>query len=274
MTPSKPHRTNSIGIFDSGIGGLTVAAEIMKQLPHENVVYFGDTGRYPYGPRSRNIIKRFSRQNINFLLGKGVKFIVIACNTASAFALEYVKRIYSIPMIGVVKPGSVAAARLTESGRIGIIGTEGTIASSSYQRELRKLNGSFKIFARPCPLFVSLAEEGYIDKPAARLIARDYLSEIKTRKIDTLVLGCTHYPLLKKVIGSVMGGKVTLVDSAEQTAAAVKDTLIRLKLDNPSNKIGKKRFYVSDSPEKFKKLGERFLGKRIGKVNLIDINSY
>jgi glutamate racemase len=274
MTSSKPHRTNSIGIFDSGIGGLTVAAEIMKQLPHENMVYFGDTGRYPYGPRSRNIIKRFSRQNINFLLEKGVKFVVVACNTASAFALEYVKRIYSIPMIGVVKPGSEAAARLSGNRRIGIIGTEGTIASSSYQRELKKLNGSLRIFAKPCPLFVSLVEEGYIDKPAARLISKDYLSELKSRKIDTLVLGCTHYPLLKKVIGSVMGSKVTLVDSAEQTAAAVKEALERLNLDNPSKKIGKRRFYVSDSPEKFKKLGERFLGKRIGKVNLIDINAY
>jgi glutamate racemase len=274
MTPSKPHRTNSIGIFDSGIGGLTVVAEIIKQLPHENVVYFGDTGRYPYGPRSRNIIKRFSRQNINFLLEKGVKFIVVACNTASAYALEYVKRIYSIPMIGVVKPGSEAAARLSGNKRIGVIGTEGTIASSSYQKELKRLNGSFRIFAKPCPLFVSLAEEGYIDKPAARLIAKDYLTQFKTRKIDTLVLGCTHYPLLKKTIGGVMGKRVTLVDSAEQTAAAVKETLARLKLDNPSNKIGKRRFFVSDSPEKFKKLGERFLGKRIGKVNLIDINAY
>lgn len=251
-----------------------MVAEIIRQLPHENVVYFGDTGRHPYGPRSRNIIKRFSRQNINFLLEKGVKFIVVACNTASAFALEYVKKIYYIPMIGVVKPGSEAAARLSGNKRIGVIGTVGTIASSSYQRELKKFNGSFRIYAKPCPLFVFLAEEGYIDKPAARLIAKDYLAEIKAKKIDTLVLGCTHYPLLKKVIGNVMGSKVTLVDSAEQTAAAIKDTLSRLKLDNPSNKIGKRRFYVSDSPEKFKKLGERFLGQRIGKVNLIDINSY
>jgi len=274
MTPSKPHRISPIGIFDSGIGGLTVVAEIIKQLPHENVVYFGDTGRYPYGPRSRNIIKRFSRQNINFLLEKGVKFIVVGCNTASAFALEYVKRIYSIPMVGVVKPGSEAAARLTSNRKIGVIGTVGTISSSSYQKELKKLNNSFRIFAKPCPLFVSLAEEGYIDKPAARLIAKDYLTELKEIKIDTLVLGCTHYPLLKRVIAGVMGKKVTLVDSAEQTAAAVKDALIRLKLDNPSTRIGKKRFYVSDSPEKFKGLGERFLGKPIGKVNLIDINSY
>ncbi|UCE64970.1 MAG: glutamate racemase [Candidatus Zixiibacteriota bacterium] len=274
MIISKAHRTKAIGIFDSGIGGLTVVAEIIKQLPNENVIYFGDTGRYPYGPRSREIIRKFSKQNVNFLLEKGVKFIIIACNTASAFALEYVRKMYTVPMIGVVKPGSEAAARLTGNGRIGVIGTEGTIVSSSYQKELKKLNGSLKISAKPCPLFVSLAEEGYIDKPAARLIARDYLSEIKQKKIDTLVLGCTHYPLLKKVIGNVMGGKVTLVDSAEQTASAVKDTLTRLELDNPSKKTGEKRFYVSDSPEKFKRLGERFLGKRIGKVNLIDINAY
>ena len=274
MTTPKTHRTKAIGIFDSGIGGLTVVAEIIKQLPNENVIYFGDTGRYPYGPRSREIIKRFSRQNINFLLEKGVKFIVVACNTASAYALDYVKRMYPIPMIGVVKPGSEAAARFTANGKIGIIGTEGTIGSSSYQKALKKINGSFRIFAKPCPLFVSLAEEGYIDKPAARLIAKDYLLEIKQKKIDTLVLGCTHYPLLKNVIGNVMGKGVTLVDSAEQTASVVKDTLTGLELDNPSKKTGEKRFYVSDSPEKFKKLGESFLGKRIGKVNLIDINAY
>jgi len=274
MIISKVRRTKAIGIFDSGIGGLTVVAEIIKQLPNENVIYFGDTGRYPYGPRSREIIKRFSRQNINFLLEKGVKFIVVACNTASAYALEYVKRIYSIPMIGVVKPGSEAAANFTGNGRIGVIGTEGTVTSCAYQKALRKINKSFRIIAKPCPLFVSLAEEGYIDKPAALLIAKDYLSEIKRKKIDTLVLGCTHYPLLKNVIANVMGKGVTLVDSAEQTATAVKDTLERLKLGNPSKKTGGKRFYVSDSPDKFKRLGETFLGKRIGKVNLIDINAY
>ncbi|UCC81131.1 MAG: glutamate racemase [Candidatus Zixiibacteriota bacterium] len=274
MIISKAHRTRAIGIFDSGIGGLTVVAEILRQLPNENMIYFGDTGRYPYGPRSREIIKKFSRQNINFLLEKGIKFIVVACNTASAYALEYVKRIYSIPMIGVVKPGSEAAARFTVNGRIGVIGTEGTIASLSYQKALKKINDSFKVVAKSCPLFVSLAEEGYIDKPAARLIAKDYLLEIKNKKIDALVLGCTHYPLLKSVIGSVMGKGVTLVDSAEQTAVAVKQALGRLDLSNPSKKAGKTRFYVSDSPGKFKILGERFLGKSIGKVNLIDINAY
>ena len=274
MILSKTHRTKAIGIFDSGIGGLTVVAEIIKQLPYENVIYFGDTGRYPYGPRSREIIRKFSRQNVNFLLERGVKFIVVACNTASAFALEYIRKIYSIPMIGVVKPGSEAAAKFTVNGRIGVIGTEGTIASSSYQRELKKISMSFKIIAKPCPLFVSLAEEGYIEKPAVRLIAKDYLSAIKQKKIDTLVLGCTHYPLLKNIIRDVMGKNVTLVDSAEQTAAAVKDALCSLNLDNPSNKSGGKRFFVSDSPEKFKKLGERFLGKRIGKVELVDINAY
>jgi glutamate racemase len=274
MTVSKAHRTKAIGIFDSGIGGLTVVAEIIKQLPKENVIYFGDTGRFPYGPRSRDIIKRFSRQNINFLLEKGVKFIVVACNTASAFALEYVKRFYGIPMIGVVRPGSEAAARFTVNGRIGVIGTEGTIASASYQKALNKINNSFKVFSKPCPLFVSLAEEGYIGKPAARLIAKDYLSELKQKKIDTLVLGCTHYPLLKKVIGSVMGKTVTLVDSAEQTAVALMQALERLDLGSLSQRDGKRRFYVSDSPAKFKLIGERFLGQGIGKVNLIDINSY
>jgi glutamate racemase len=274
MRASPTHRTKAIGIFDSGIGGLTVVAEVIKQLPHEKVIYFGDTGRYPYGPRSREIIRKFSRQNVNFLLEKGVKYIVVACNTASAFALDYIKRIYSIPMIGVVIPGSEAAAEYTRSGRIGVIGTEGTIASSSYQKALKKIDRSFKIFTRPCPLFVSLAEEGYGNKPATRLIAGEYLAELRRKKIDTLVLGCTHYPLLRKTIGLAMGKNVRLVDSAEQTARAIKEELVDLGLDNPQDRPGTRRFYVSDTPEKFKKIGESFLGSRIARVELIDINSY
>jgi glutamate racemase len=274
MNPKRHPRNRAIGVFDSGIGGLTVAAEIFRRLPHENVVYFGDTGRYPYGPRSQEIVRKFSRQNTNFLLEQGVKFIVVACNTASAMALDYIKKIYQIPMIGVIEPGAAAAAGKTSSGRIGVIGTQGTIESSSYQKALKALDGSLKIYSRACPLFVALAEEGYINRPAARLIAEDYLKDLKRRKIDALVLGCTHYPLLKNTISRVMGKNVRLIDSAEETARAVKEALTRLDLFNTNTRSGYRKFYVSDSPAKFRKLGERFLRKRIGRVQLVDINSY
>jgi glutamate racemase len=243
-------------------------------LPNENVVYFGDTGRYPYGPRSSAIIRKFSRQNTNFLLEQNVKFIVVACNTASAMALGYIKKISAVPIIGVILPGAAAAAGKTKTKRIGVIGTQGTIESSSYQRALKSLNSTFKIYSKACPLFVALAEEGYVNKPAARMIATDYLREMKRRKIDTLVLGCTHYPLLKKTIKHVMGAGVELIDSAEETTRALKAALLKLGLLNEGRRAGKKRFYVSDSPEKFKKIGERFLKRRIGKVELVDINAY
>ncbi len=274
MNPKTKPQNKAIGIFDSGIGGLTVAAEIFRRLPNENVIYFGDTGRYPYGPRSQAIIKRFSRQDVNFLLEQNVKFVVVACNTASAMALDYIKKICNIPIIGVIQPGAIAAAKNTKSKRIGVIGTQGTIESSSYQRALKSLNSTFKIYAKACPLFVALAEEGYVNKPAARMIATDYLREMKRRKIDTLVLGCTHYPLLKRTIRQVMGTAVELIDSAEETTRALKAALLKLGLLNEGRRTGKKRFYVSDSPEKFKKIGERFLRQRIGKVELVDINAY
>lgn len=274
MSSTRGHQSKAIGIFDSGIGGLTVAAEIFNRLPREDIIYFGDTGRTPYGPRSSEIVKRFSRQNINFLIEKNVKFIVVACNTASAVALDYIRGIYNIPMIGVIAPGAMAAARKTENKRIGVIGTQGTIASSSYQKALKSIDDEFRIYPKACPLFVSLAEEGYIDKPATRMIAEDYLSELVKKSIDTLVLGCTHYPLLRKVIADVIGPNVSLIDSAQETASDVEQTLAGQKLLNPSKSAGTRRFFVSDSPEKFKKIGERFLGRRIGKVELVDINVY
>jgi len=274
MNLSAGHRDKAVGVFDSGIGGLTVAAEVFKSLPNEDVIYFGDTGRTPYGPRSPEIVKRFSRQDVNFLIEKGVKFIVVACNTASAMALEYIRGIYNIPMIGVIWPGVTAAVKRTRSGRIGVIGTQGTIASMSYQKALRETDNGFKIHSKACPLFVALAEEGYVDRPATKLIAIDYLQEMISRKVDTLILGCTHYPLLKNTIAEVMGPDVKLIDSAEETARAARKTLADLKLLNGGSKPGRRRFYVSDSPEKFKKIGERFLGRRIGKVELVDITSY
>lgn len=272
--PNNDHSNKAIGIFDSGIGGLTVAKEIFRLLPHEDVVYFGDTGRYPYGPRSPEIVRRFARQDVNFLLEQGVKFIVVACNTASSLAMGFVQRIYNIPMLGVIEPGAQGAIEKTAANRIGVIGTQGTINSKAYEKALRNRKSDLKITSKACPLFVALAEEGYIDKPATKLIAEEYLLDLKRKNIDTLILGCTHYPLLKQPIASIMGSSVRLIDSAEETAKATRQALSDLNLLSRSQSPAKRKFFVSDSPEKFKKLGQRFLGHRIGKVGLVDINTY
>jgi len=263
-----------IGVFDSGVGGLTVVSQIFQQLPDEQVIYFGDMGRTPYGIRSAEVIKRFSRQNVNFLLEQDVKSIVVACNTASALALNYIEGIFSIPMMGVIEPGAKAAARYTKNNRIGVIGTEATIGSSSYTKALVKINPELKVFGLACPLFVSLAENGYIEKQAAYLIAEDYLVPLREKNIDTLVLGCTHYPPLKGIIGKVMGEKVRLVDSADETARTVRQMLTELGLANKSNKKPAHKFYVSDTPEKLKAISKYFVDRPIDEVEMIDINSY
>jgi glutamate racemase len=273
MTADK-QQNRPIGIFDSGVGGLTVAAEVMKLLPGENIVYFGDVGRYPYGGRSKDTIIGFARQDIRFLLEHKVKFIIAACNSASAVALETVKEEFDIDILGVIEPGARAAVNYTKNGRVGIIGTVATINSDSYARAIQRINNETKVFSLACPLFVPLAEEGYIDKKATRLIAEDYLKTLIDVDIDTLVLGCTHYPLLKKVIGSVIGENVTLVDSAEETAreaAAVlslKD-LIRPSVDNVTHK-----FYVSDVPDRFSKVVRQFIGRSINNITRVDITRY
>jgi glutamate racemase len=263
-----------VGVFDSGVGGLTVVSQIFRQLPNEQVIYFGDMGRTPYGIRSAEVIKKFSRQNVNFLLEQDVKFIVVACNTASALALNYIERIFSIPMMGVIEPGARAAAQYTQNNRIGVIGTEATIGSSSYTKALLKINPKLEVFGLACPLFVSLAENGYVDKPATQLIAEDYLVPIRDKNIDTLVLGCTHYPPLKGIIGKVMGESVRLVDSADETAKTVKKMLAELGLTNDSGKKPVHKFYVSDTPEKLKAISGYFVDQPIDKVEMIDINSY
>ena len=266
--------SNPIGIFDSGVGGLTVAKKIFQLLPNENVIYFGDTGRYPYGPRSKGIVKRFSFQNVNFLLRQKVKFIVVACNTASAFALEELRKNYDIPLIGVVEPGATAAIKATRNGKIGVIGTVGTIDSKAYQKAIHRQAPQLKVYSIPCPLFVSLAEEGYLNQKATHLIAKEYLSPLTNKQVDTLVLGCTHYPLLKKVISRIMGRKVKLIDSAEETAREVKNLLKHHRLLR--NSVGKsfRKFYVSDVPDRFVEVGERFLKDRVTKVKRIDIDKY
>jgi glutamate racemase len=263
-----------IGIFDSGIGGLTVAARIFKLLPQVDVVYFGDTARYPYGPRSSEVVQKLSCQNVRFLLSKKVDFVVVACNTASAFALNHLKKEFKIPMLGVIEPGAKAAVRETKNKKIGVIGTIGTIASESYPRAIRKIDKSIKIFAYACPLLVSLAEEGYINKKATQIIVEEYLQPLVKKKVDTLILGCTHYPLLKKVIGQVMGSKVKLIDSAEEIASELKKYLQTKGVINQTSKRGTHTFFVSDLPERFVGVGEKFLGKKIYQVRKIEIDRY
>ena len=215
----------SIGVFDSGVGGLTVVDEIMKQLPNEQIIYFGDTARVPYGNKSKKTIIRYSNQIVNFLLSKNIKAIVIACNTASAFALESIVSEVSIPVVGVIKPGARIAASVTKNSNIGIIGTKGTISSDIYQRFLNEIAAEVKVYGKACPLFVPLVEEGWINDPITFDVAKRYLSEFMDYNIDTLVLACTHYPLLRDTIASVVGDKVNLVNPAYETAKTLKQVL-------------------------------------------------
>ncbi|MCJ7508734.1 MAG: glutamate racemase [candidate division Zixibacteria bacterium] len=263
-----------IGIFDSGIGGLTVAARIFEVLPQADVIYFGDTARYPYGPRSSEVVQKLSCQNTRFLLSKKVDFIVVACNTASAFALDNLKKKFNTPMLGVIEPGAKAAVRHTKNKRVGVIGTVGTITSKSYPKAIRRLDKSIKVFTRACPLLVALAEEGYINKKATNMIVQEYLKPLIRKGIDTLILGCTHYPLLKRVIARVMGNRVKLIDSAEEIAFELKRYLKAKSITARSNERGTRTFFVSDVPEKFVQIGERFLGKKTGQVQRIDIDRY
>lgn len=268
-----------IGIFDSGVGGLTVAREVFRLLPQEHVVYFGDVGRTPYGGRSKEIITHFTRQDLTFLMEQDVKFIICACNTVSSVALEDVQKDYKMEMIGVIEPGARAAVERSNSGRIGVIGTQATINSNAYARVIHKIDPKMKVFSLACPLFVPLAEEGYIEKEATHLIARDYLQTMLDVDIDTLVLGCTHYPLLRDVISGVMGEKVTLIESGEVIAKVVYRYLADHELLNPQSSQnptprGEQKFFVSDVPDKFTNLASRFLGKPVEKVTRVDISEY
>ena len=262
---------NAIGVFDSGVGGLTVVKEIFHRLPNEKIVYLGDTGRYPYGTRSPERVQKLALENSKLLLDFDVKIIVIACNTASSVALEYLEGMLPVPVIGVVKPGAYAAARTTRNGKIGIIGTTATIESKSYQKELSTLNSQIETVAKACPLFVALAEEGWTVGPVARMVAETYLADFRLTDIDTLILGCTHYPLLHSVISETVGPKVNLVDSAEATVKEIERVLQAAGAARTSNKRPIHRFLVSDAPERFRKLGERFLERPIKRVRKVDV---
>ncbi len=264
--PSAP-----IGVFDSGIGGLTVVRELMRQLPNESIIYFGDTARLPYGPKSPETVIRYSREITSFLIGEGVKIVVVACNTATAHALPTLRAEYDLPIIGVIEPGSRAAAKATRSGSVGVIGTQGTINSHAYERAIAAELPSARITARACPLFVPLVEEGWLETEATNLIAREYLGGLADAAVDTLVLGCTHYPLLKRAIGEVVGRQVRLIDSAEETAAETVATLRELGLTNESSGGARYRFISSDVPDQFLRVGQRFLGAPIHNVETVTL---
>lgn len=264
MNTSRP-----IGVFDSGIGGLTVVHALTKVLPHENIVYFGDTARVPYGPKSPQTVREYAAQDTDILLGHDVKLIVIACNTVSAVAMDVVQKRANVPVVGVILPGARAAVETSAKRRLGVIGTVGTIASNAYVNAIRQLDPSIQVFGQACPLFVPLAEEGWIDHKATELIAKEYLFPLTLEKIDTLVLGCTHYPLLRGVIRRVLHDSVTLIDSGEAAAAAVKRLLAEQGLLNTSAMKPNLQFHVSDIPQKFSEVGERFLGQKLGRVHRV-----
>jgi glutamate racemase len=255
-------REGPIGVFDSGVGGLTVLHEIVKALPHEDTIYFGDTGRYPYGNKSAETVTRYALENVEFLVARGVKMVVVACNTASSVALDAIAARWPLPVIGVVAPGARAAAARTQSGRVGVIGTEGTIASGAYTRALRAERPSLEILTRACPLFVPLAEEGWIEGPVARATADTYLASLARSGIDTLILGCTHYPLFRALIADVMGPEIAIVDSAEETA---REVVARLRADGLArgDGAGRASFFVTDVPQHFVRMGQRFFGARV-----------
>jgi glutamate racemase len=271
MVIARANASSPIGVFDSGIGGLTVVRELMRQLPDERIIYFGDTARVPYGPKSPDTVRRYAREIATWLQHQGVKSIVVACNTATAHALETLTEEFSFPILGVVEPGARAAVRASHGRSIGVIGTAGTIGSGAYERAIRKLAPQARIAARACPLFVPLVEEGWLDRDATRLIADEYLGPLRREEVDTLVLGCTHYPLLKSLIGDVMGRDVQLIDSAQETAAETARVLEGEGLRANGDLTGPHRFVASDAPEQFLRMGQRFLGTTIDCVETVTL---
>jgi glutamate racemase len=260
-----------IGVFDSGIGGLTVARELMRQLPDERIIYVGDTARVPYGPKSPETVLRYSREIAEYLLGEGVKAVVIACNTATAHALGALRAELPVPVVGVVEPGARAALAGAEPHRrVGVIGTVGTVRSGAYERALQAIAPATEVVAQACPLFVPLVEEGWLDHPATRMVAHEYLDPIRDRDVGTLVLGCTHYPLLKSVIAEVVGSRVRLIDSAEETATETGRVLGAVGLRAPTpDAPPRHRFVVTDAAEHFSRTAAHFLGHPLERVETL-----
>lgn len=269
--PSSATASAPIGVFDSGLGGLTVVRELRRQVPHEHIVYFGDTARVPYGPKSPETVVRFSREIVTFLLEQGVKAIVIACNTSTAHAVDILRTEFDVPIVGVIQPGSYAAAHATRNRHIGVIATIGTINSHAYDRAIHSYDADIRVTGKACPLFVPMVEEGWLTHEATRLVATEYLSPLAAEGIDTLVLGCTHYPLLRPIIQEIVGPSVRLIDSAEQTATETASVLRAAGLANDSQEPAKLRFIASDLPEQFLRVGQSFLGSAIDRVETITL---
>lgn len=267
-------KTAPVGVFDSGVGGLTVAREVMRQLPDENLIYFGDTARVPYGSKSRDNIIRFSRQIIHFLKTKNVKAIVIACNTASALALDVVKEESEIPVIGVIQPGARAAVKATRTKKIGVVGTEGTIRSKTYSRIIHGFEPKAEVIGKPCPLFVPLVEEGFAKHHITDEAIDFYLKDMKKSDIDTMILGCTHYPLLRSKIIDYLGEAVHIVNPAYETAMDLKALLLEHNMTNDSGNLAKYEFYVSDAAEKFKQFTNSILPYNVETIWQINIEEF
>ena len=271
------NRNAPVGIFDSGLGGLTVAREVIRQIPNERIVYFGDTARVPYGSKSKDTIRHYSEQIVNFLYTKDVKAIVVACNTASAYALEEIRDEVRVPIIGVVRPGACTAARNTRNKKIGVIGTEGTVHSNLYKQFIRETDPEIEVFQKACPLFVPLVEEGWWHDEITTTVVKRYLKGLTAAGIDTLILGCTHYPLIRSTIRSVVGERVTLINPAYETAVELKRLLESNGILSDEEGLGaadKYRFYVSDDPEKFDAFASSVLEFPVSSAEKVNIEAY
>lgn len=263
-----------IGIFDSGIGGLTVIKELTRIMPEERLVYFGDTARVPYGTRSEKLIKQYSVEDAAFLEQFDIKLLIVACNTASAVAVDLLNDILDIPVTGVIDPGVAAALSITKNHRIGVIGTTATVNSQAYNKQIHQRYPHTKVFGQPCPLLVSLVEEGWTDDEITRLTISKYLSPLLEKEVDTIILGCTHFPVIKNLIQAEAGKDVTLIDSGQETAKVVKSMLEELKIKNPRKSEEQFSCYVSDIPDKFDEVGTRFLGKPVVNAERVDFDSF
>lgn len=259
---------NPIGVFDSGLGGLTVVKELIRQLPREHIVYYGDTARVPYGTKSKESIIRFSHENTRILLQRDVKMVVVACNTSSSYALVQLREHFHLPIVGVIDPGARKAAAVTRNRKVGVIATPATVNSRSYARAIFRYDRAIHVSSQACPLFVPLVEEGWLRKPVTTAVAREYLRPLRKAGVDTLVLGCTHYPLLKSVLKDVMGAKVALVDSAREVASEVKRVLRERHLLRTSGARARRAFLISDRPQQFEKTAREFLGYSIKAVKI------
>ena len=261
-----------IGVFDSGVGGLTILRALRKKLPHENVIYFGDTANVPYGGKSKAAVTRLALAVAQFLETQHVKLVVVACNTASAQALATLRKQLCVPVMGVIEPGADCAVAVTQNHTIAVLGTQGTVESNAYVKAIAKRSKQTRVFQQACPLFAPLVEEGFADKPATELIAREYLASVQQSGADTVILGCTHYPILKNLLGRILGPRITLVDSAETLAVAAQQFLLSKKLAATSGK-GNIKLYASDAPDKFTRAAEKLLGEKVARATLKKLNA-